>query len=122
MICFTSTSTSDFSQQLSQHCSLIYYSVFVQERPIVDPGLADDNPSQAATSPSGGSLPELPNKDVNRRIAVFSTVAAVGLFISKRLDFGVSLNDLSALAVPYEEVCLFCYLVHLPLFDEGDVE
>jgi len=96
--------------------------VFVQERPIVDPGLADDNPSQAATSPSGGSLPELPNKDVNRRIAVFSTVAAVGLFISKRLDFGVSLNDLSALAVPYEEVCLFCYLVHLPLFDEGDVE
>ncbi|KAJ8453310.1 hypothetical protein Cgig2_008194 [Carnegiea gigantea] len=73
------------------------------EEPIVKSGLANDNPSQAATSPSGSGFPELPNKDVNRRIAVFSTVAAIGLFISRRLDFGVSLNDLSALAVSYEE-------------------
>lgn len=73
------------------------------EEPIVKPGLMNDNPSQAVASSSGGSFPEFPNKDVNRRIAVFSTVVAVGLFISRRLDFGVSLNDLSALAVSYEE-------------------
>lgn len=45
---------------------------------------------------------EFPNKDINRRIALGSTVAAVGLFLSRRLEFGVSLKDLSAAAVPYE--------------------
>ncbi|XP_008792622.2 thioredoxin-like protein HCF164, chloroplastic [Phoenix dactylifera] len=45
---------------------------------------------------------EFPNKDINRRIALGSTVAAVGLFLSTRLEFGVSLKDLSAAAVPYE--------------------
>lgn len=34
---------------------------------------------------------------------MFSTVAALGLFLSTRLDFGVSLKDLSSLALPYEE-------------------
>ncbi|KAL5168495.1 Thioredoxin-like protein HCF164, chloroplastic [Glycine soja] len=32
-----------------------------------------------------------------------STLAALGLFLSTRLDFGVSLKDLSAIAMPYEE-------------------
>ncbi|WOL15411.1 thioredoxin-like protein HCF164, chloroplastic [Canna indica] len=48
-------------------------------------------------------IPEFPNKDINRRIALTSTVAAVGLFLSRRLDFGISLKDLSAAAIPYEE-------------------
>lgn len=62
------------------------------------------------TSSSNAGLPELPNKEVNKRIAVFSTVAALGLFLSTRLDFGVSLRDLTALAQPYEAVCLFCHV------------
>lgn len=33
-----------------------------------------------------------------------STLAALGLFLFTRLDFGVSLKDLSAAALPYEEV------------------
>lgn len=36
-----------------------------------------------------------------------STLAALGLFLFARLDFGVSLKDLSAAALPYEQVCLF---------------
>ncbi|XP_074565480.1 thioredoxin-like protein HCF164, chloroplastic [Curcuma longa] len=49
------------------------------------------------------NLPEFPNRNVNRRIALTSSVAAVGVFLSRRLDFGVSLKDLSANATPYEE-------------------
>lgn len=45
----------------------------------------------------------LPNKDINRRIALVSTLGAVGLFASPRLDFGVSLKDLVAGAIPYEK-------------------
>ncbi|GLT36096.1 hypothetical protein SLA2020_104990 [Shorea laevis] len=37
------------------------------------------------------------------KIAIVSTLAAVGLFLSARLDFGISLQDLSAAAMPYEE-------------------
>ncbi|CDP04575.1 unnamed protein product [Coffea canephora] len=48
-------------------------------------------------------FPEYPTKSVNKRIAVASILAAVGLFLASRLDFGVSLKDLSALALPYEE-------------------
>ncbi|KAI4325831.1 hypothetical protein MLD38_031195 [Melastoma candidum] len=60
---------------------------------------------QTNEAPSGaaGLLPELPTKDVNRNIAILSTLAAVGLFLSSRLDFGVSLKDLAAVAMPYEE-------------------
>lgn len=59
-----------------------------------------------ATPPSPPpGLPESPSKDTNRKIAIVSTLAALGLFLSSRLDFGVSLKDLSALALPYEEVC-----------------
>ncbi|KAI6695317.1 hypothetical protein NL676_023027 [Syzygium grande] len=45
----------------------------------------------------------LPNKSFNKRIAVVSALAAVGLFLSGRLDFGVSLKDLTVAALPYEE-------------------
>ncbi|CAA0829165.1 Thioredoxin-like protein HCF164- chloroplastic [Striga hermonthica] len=66
---------------------------------------ADGAVSETTTSASGARLlPEYPDKGFNRRIAVASTLAAVGLFLSSRLDFGgVSLKDLSAAALPYEE-------------------
>ncbi|KAG8098314.1 hypothetical protein GUJ93_ZPchr0013g37862 [Zizania palustris] len=45
-----------------------------------------------------------PNKDLNRRIALLSSIAAVSLFASRRLDLGeVSLKDLAANAIAYEE-------------------
>ncbi|GJV95110.1 thioredoxin-like protein HCF164, chloroplastic [Tanacetum coccineum] len=63
----------------------------------------DNKTNEVATSPSGGGLPQLPNKSLNRRIAIVSVLGAVGLFLSGRLDLGVSLKDLSAAALPYEE-------------------
>jgi len=54
---------------------------------------------------------EYPDKSFNRRIALFSVVGAVGLFLSQRLEFGVSLKDLSAAAMPYEKVCTQAFLV-----------
>ncbi|KAL2252311.1 thioredoxin-like protein HCF164, chloroplastic isoform X2 [Sesamum indicum] len=68
----------------------------------------DGNASSAATiettSSTGAGFPEYPDKNFNRRIAVVSTAAAVGLFLSGRLELGgVSLKDLSAAALPYEE-------------------
>lgn len=51
-------------------------------------------------------LPALPNKSINRRIALASTFTSLGLFLSSRLDLGVSLKDLSSVAVPYEEALL----------------
>lgn len=69
-----------------------------------EPGLIKDNNSNQATNSSQNVEPaEFPNKNINRRIAVASTVGAVGLFLSTRLDFGVSLKDLSAAAIPYEK-------------------
>lgn len=59
--------------------------------------------SQAASSSSAG-FPESPNKDINRRVAAASVTAALALFLSTRLDFGISLKDLTAAALPYEEV------------------
>lgn len=47
--------------------------------------------------------PVFPNKVINKQIAVVSTLAALGLFLSARLDFGVSLKDLSVAALPYEQ-------------------
>lgn len=74
-----------------------------QKKLIVESGSDKDNNNvEDASSPSGG-FPELPNKSLNRRIAVVSVLGAVGLFLSGRLDFGVSLKDLSAAALPYEE-------------------
>ncbi|KAF8405135.1 hypothetical protein HHK36_010033 [Tetracentron sinense] len=85
------------------------------EEPFVEPSTVNDSTSQAtgpstvkdstnqATGPSpGAGFPEFPNKNVNKRIAVASMLAAVGLYLSRKLDFGVSLKDLSSVAVPYE--------------------
>ncbi|PPR91020.1 hypothetical protein GOBAR_AA29663 [Gossypium barbadense] len=70
---------------------------------LAEPDSVDDSTSEATNSFVGGEFSEFPNKNINRRIAIGSTLAAVGLFMSSRLDFGVSLKDLSAAAVPYEE-------------------
>lgn len=67
--------------------------------------VVDKEDLNGSTSPPADSgFPESPNKDINRRVAVVSSLAAVGFFVFTRLDFGVSLKDLSAAAVPYEEV------------------
>ncbi|TKY70519.1 glycerol ether metabolic process [Spatholobus suberectus] len=68
------------------------------EKLVVEPSTVNGQ-----TSKTTSSLPQLPTKDVNNKIAVVSTLAALGLFLSTRLDFGVSLKDLSAIAMPYEE-------------------
>ncbi|XP_020217396.1 thioredoxin-like protein HCF164, chloroplastic [Cajanus cajan] len=66
--------------------------------------VVESNPVNGQTNKTTATpLPQLPTKDVNNKIAVVSTLAALGLFLSTRLDFGVSLKDLSAIAMPYEE-------------------
>ncbi|CAO2816714.1 unnamed protein product [Amaranthus hypochondriacus] len=75
----------------------------VTEKLPAEPTSVVDKPGEVVTSSTESSFPELPNKEVNKRIAVISSVAALGLFFSARLDFGVSLKDLTALALPYEE-------------------
>ncbi|CAL1408833.1 unnamed protein product [Linum trigynum] len=63
-----------------------------------------DDAGAATSSPSDSAgLPEFPTRNLNRRIAVGSGLFGVGLFVLGRLDFGVSLKDLSAVALPYEE-------------------
>ncbi|KAL6636858.1 hypothetical protein ACP70R_024430 [Stipagrostis hirtigluma subsp. patula] len=67
---------------------------------------ADSSKEEAQTSSTSqdAGLPALPNKDLNRRVALLSTLGAVALFASQRLDLGQpSLKDLAANAVPYEE-------------------
>ena len=83
-----------------------FYSRF-QEKSSDGPESAGDTTGQAASSSSNQGFPEFPNKDINRRIAIISTVSALALFSSSRLDFGVSLKDLAAAALPYEEVWKF---------------
>jgi len=99
----------------------------LQDEPSVHPDLVKDN-SQTPSVSQNVEFQEFPNKTINRRIALASSVSAVGLFLSARLDFGVSLKDLSASAIPYEEVgalssiCIstyfFCFLVRniIPIF------
>ncbi|XP_043692159.1 thioredoxin-like protein HCF164, chloroplastic [Telopea speciosissima] len=69
----------------------------------VEPDSVKNNDSQAASSSQSAGFSEVPNKNFNRQIALASTIVAVGLFLSTRLDFGVSLKDLSVAAIPYEE-------------------
>lgn len=69
----------------------------------MEPCPIDDYPNQLINSSSDTALPELPDKVLNRRVAVISTVGAVALFLSSRLDFGVSLGDLAAAALPYDQ-------------------
>ncbi|KAJ4747382.1 Thioredoxin-like protein [Rhynchospora pubera] len=66
------------------------------------PDLVEDKKEESSANQEAGFV-EFPNKDMNRRIALASSFGAVGLFFSSRLDFGVSLKDLAANAVPYEE-------------------
>ncbi|KAK4754097.1 hypothetical protein SAY87_002201 [Trapa incisa] len=73
------------------------------EKSPIEPSSPDDSSKQAVSSSSPDRLPQLPNKDLNKKIAAVSAIAAVGLFLSTRLDLGVSLKDLSAIALPYEE-------------------
>lgn len=74
-----------------------------KEKLPVEPDSANNGTSQVTSSSVDEGFPQFPNKTINRSIAVVSTLAAVGLFLSGRLDFGVSLKDLSAAALPYEE-------------------
>ncbi|KAI3462789.1 hypothetical protein Pfo_019452 [Paulownia fortunei] len=84
-------------------------SAAAEEKPLAEPeseinGTAANAATTETTTSTGAGFPEYPDKNFNRRIAVVSTLAAVGLFLSARLDFGgVSLKDLSAAALPYEE-------------------
>ncbi|KAG8367035.1 hypothetical protein BUALT_Bualt16G0030500 [Buddleja alternifolia] len=76
-----------------------------EEKRLVEPeseinGVAANTTTTETTS---SGFPEYPDKSFNRRIALGSIFAAVGFFLSKRLDFGVSLKDISAAALPYEE-------------------
>lgn len=70
---------------------------------VVEPSTSSSKPTTSSAVDSNG-LPQLPSKDINRKIAIASTLAALGLFVFARLDFGVSLKDLSAVALPYEQV------------------
>lgn len=77
----------------------------VQDKLPSYPGsVGNESASQETSSSQGPGFPEFPSKSLNKQIAVVSTLAAVGLFLSSRLDFGVSLKDLAAVALPYEEV------------------
>ncbi|KAJ4870027.1 hypothetical protein Rs2_08801 [Raphanus sativus] len=80
-----------------------------KEKLVVDNGSTSEiSPASKVAEPSPSSssssaFPESPNSDINRRVAVGSVVAALALFLSTRLDFGISLKDLTASALPYEE-------------------
>lgn len=93
--------------------------ILVQEMPLGKPDSVDpvkNNSSQNTNSSSDSGFPEFPNKTINKRIALVSTLAALGFFLSTRLDLGVSLKDLSATALPYEEVCLVSNIILIVLY------
>ncbi|XP_068654406.1 thioredoxin-like protein HCF164, chloroplastic [Aristolochia californica] len=74
-----------------------------QEELQVEPGTSTENHGPVTAASTNVEVAAMPNKSSSRRIAVASTAAAVGLFLSTRLEFGVSLGDLTANAVPYEQ-------------------
>lgn len=88
----------------------------MQDKPLTPPESKTDGAAVTSVvteaSPPTGGFPEFPTKDLNRRIAVATTVAAVGLFLSRRLELGggTTLKDVYAAALPYEEVCYTCVL------------
>ncbi|KAI5017900.1 hypothetical protein ZWY2020_042788 [Hordeum vulgare] len=62
-------------------------------------------PSSSITPQDAAVDPPAPDRGLNRRIVVLTTLAAVGLFGFQRLQLGgFSLKDLAANVVPYEEV------------------
>lgn len=70
----------------------------------VETDLARNNSSDSAGPAQKSEFPEFPNRNFNRLVAAASTIAAVSLFLSTRLEFGVSLKDLASNAIPYEVV------------------
>lgn len=65
---------------------------------------AQPSSSSSSTPQEAPAGPPVPDKDLNRRVALLSTLGAVGLFASQRFKTGgFSLKDLAANAVPYEE-------------------
>ncbi|XP_062010887.1 thioredoxin-like protein HCF164, chloroplastic [Rosa rugosa] len=75
-----------------------------EKSPPVEPVSGNEVSSTVMSSSSTDpGIPEFPNKNTNRQVAVVSTLAALALFLSGRLDFGVSLKDLTVAALPYEE-------------------
>lgn len=74
----------------------------VQEKSSIEP--ADDTEISKAEISPPSTGPEYPTRDFNRRVALVSVLAALGLLSSQRLDLGVSLKDITAAALPYEEV------------------
>ncbi|GAV65561.1 Thioredoxin domain-containing protein [Cephalotus follicularis] len=70
------------------------------DKVVVEPGSVN---ASSTSSADGGLISEFPNRSINKPIAVVATLAAVALFLSTRLDFGISLKDLSATALPYEK-------------------
>ncbi|ERN17653.1 hypothetical protein AMTR_s00059p00183340 [Amborella trichopoda] len=65
-------------------------------------GSGKENKSEPAKTTQNAGNDGVPNKQINKGIALASTIAAVGLFLTTRIEVGVSLKDLSAAAVPYE--------------------
>ncbi|CAN1188368.1 Thioredoxin-like protein HCF164, chloroplastic [Linum perenne] len=61
-----------------------------------------DSANEDTSSSSDSGFLEFPTRNLNRRVALGSGALGVGLFLFRRLDFGVSLKDLSADALPYE--------------------
>ncbi|XP_044469506.1 thioredoxin-like protein HCF164, chloroplastic [Mangifera indica] len=77
-----------------------------QEEVVVEADSVSDGTSTQATNTSSSmdsGFIQFPNKEINKRIAMASTLGALGFFLFTRLNFGVSLKDLTALALPYEE-------------------
>ncbi|KAH6826845.1 Thioredoxin superfamily protein [Perilla frutescens var. hirtella] len=105
---FVSFSSHFQKKNLRRHrifCENNSDSAATEEKSAAVPESGIDAAATETTPSPGGGLPEFPNKDLNRRVAVASMAVAIGLFLSKRLDFGGggSLKDLSAVALPYEE-------------------
>ncbi|KAK7359918.1 hypothetical protein VNO77_01886 [Canavalia gladiata] len=59
--------------------------------------------SMKGTSSPKGAPPKFPSKDIKKKIATVSFLAALGLFLYTRFNFGVSFRDHCAIALPYEE-------------------
>ncbi|GAU17424.1 hypothetical protein TSUD_233010 [Trifolium subterraneum] len=108
---------SQFTVYPSHHRRNKFHTLSCQTDPNLNKN--DDNTSSSSTTPQeikvvvetttasssvdSNGLPQLPNKDISRKVAIASTLAALGLFVFTRLDFGVSLKDLTATALPYEQ-------------------
>ncbi|VFQ91775.1 unnamed protein product [Cuscuta campestris] len=77
-----------------------------QEELCTEPGSSSNGVASSevpGSSKDTGGLLEYPDRNFNRRVALISGFGAVALFLSRRLDLGVSLKDLSAAAMPFEQ-------------------